>query len=751
MNDKIRIGLLVSHMEDHFTQEICRGARIAGIQENAEIIILPGRYVGMPANPDRRDVASECYPAVFNYAKETGISALVISTGTITCFLDDKERERFISYFSPMPIVSISMKVGRHPCVYLSEENGLREELEHMIKLHGADGIAYVTGPKDNPDAIKRRELYKKVLEEHGQEYDESKVGYGNFCRTCRSTVEPFMDKMIARGIRAFVFANDEMAAFGYIYAAEHDLDVGRDLFIAGYDDNVLAASLPVPLTSVRADASLLGYHGVLSALRMHRGEKVGDTKLDTSLAVRDSCGYNGAETTDDTDKTPAQIANEVVDFIIGGYSEVPFVKKSADKLKEIWTQFLSRISEPGPVKVLSGEARKEYETMMWPLINAMGPIERIPESVRMFYRSAMRLAKTQEEREKLFNSQGRAMWSANRMIMNVSEERMSKISNASYFADDVTYISGGGQRAEFYHAVVERLRQSNVTGACIYTYNEIIPNRHYDRWKKPEKLILRGRFDVNGEEINENGVEVASSSVFEPLGDGEGLVFAIPLTGSTEHFGLLVCRAGLDGMSYVHNVTSHLSVSVKIATLLDKLDSQLGELDRSAKMLRHLSVTDDLTGIHNRRGFLETGGYMVHNDRSNGKRGLMVYGDLDKFKSINDSFGHSEGDEALRFAAGMLSRLCDDAERFVCARVGGDEFAALMVLDDDETQQSITERLVDILNKSNETSGRPYRVDMSFGMVEFFCSPAVSLAAIMNQADSKQYIAKEKRRKHEW
>jgi diguanylate cyclase (GGDEF)-like protein len=93
---------------------------------------------------------------------------------------------------------------------------------------------------------------------------------------------------------------------------------------------------------------------------------------------------------------------------------------------------------------------------------------------------------------------------------------------------------------------------------------------------------------------------------------------------------------------------------------------------------LENLSVTDELTGLLNRRGFLAALRRATALTRRGGPAGAVLFGDLDGFKQVNDAFGHAVGDELLRRVGAALSERVRSTDSV--ARLGGDEFAVLLI-----------------------------------------------------------------------
>lgn len=168
----------------------------------------------------------------------------------------------------------------------------------------------------------------------------------------------------------------------------------------------------------------------------------------------------------------------------------------------------------------------------------------------------------------------------------------------------------------------------------------------------------------------------------------------------------------------------------------------ELGSLRDLADLVEYeistnqLVVTDPLTGLGNRRGFETVASALLEIDRRRAIDTTLLCFDLNKFKLINDQFGHAEGDRALREFADLLMNVLRASD--VIARLGGDEFAALLSGTSD--QSMAVQRLRDALDRRNAESGRPYALSTSIGVAVRRGDEDETLASLQRRADEAMY-----------
>jgi diguanylate cyclase (GGDEF)-like protein len=174
----------------------------------------------------------------------------------------------------------------------------------------------------------------------------------------------------------------------------------------------------------------------------------------------------------------------------------------------------------------------------------------------------------------------------------------------------------------------------------------------------------------------------------------------------------------------------SHLTLRVAVT-----------ERARAEAEARTEAITDELTGVYNRRGFRALAEHQLRIARRTGADALVLYVDLDGFKPINDHFGHAEGDRALCEVAAMLRVTVRETD--LVGRLGGDEFALFVVDADGATEHAVVGRLRHALAFRNLGVARPYPIAVSIGVARFDSDRGASLDELLQRADAALYESK--------
>ena len=159
---------------------------------------------------------------------------------------------------------------------------------------------------------------------------------------------------------------------------------------------------------------------------------------------------------------------------------------------------------------------------------------------------------------------------------------------------------------------------------------------------------------------------------------------------------------------------------------------------------LKKKSVIDALTGALNYQGFKETQSHFVDNYQKWDLEFILIYMDLDDFKHCNDAYGHGFGDMVLQEGVKRLQKIFNHYG--VVARVGGDEFIALLPIVGSEDIRRIKQEIQQSLKAPLSIDGRSYLGGISVGIARY--SETEDMDALQELADQRMYEDKKKRKK---
>jgi len=159
---------------------------------------------------------------------------------------------------------------------------------------------------------------------------------------------------------------------------------------------------------------------------------------------------------------------------------------------------------------------------------------------------------------------------------------------------------------------------------------------------------------------------------------------------------------------------------------------------------MEHLALSDELTGLRNRRGFLVLADQALRMARRTQAKCALVFIDLDGLKQVNDSRGHAAGDALIVDAAGVLNHVFRESD--VVGRVGGDEFAVFALLDEHEGGIAVNHRLQAAIDKFNSEAVPSMKLSMSVGIEELSFKSEIPLDELLTRADRAMYEKKRRR-----
>jgi diguanylate cyclase (GGDEF)-like protein len=236
-----------------------------------------------------------------------------------------------------------------------------------------------------------------------------------------------------------------------------------------------------------------------------------------------------------------------------------------------------------------------------------------------------------------------------------------------------------------------------------------------------------------------EEGSLLRVTGICSPVLDETGQAFAFFLLLRNDTDIVVVRRAPW------WNTTRALQLSAALGVTLIGI-AVWAVVSRRRDALKALVVTDPLTSLYNRRGFE----LLAHKQREIALRRrsdmLLFYLDINRFKQINDTYGHRQGDRALQHVASALHETFRESD--IIARLGGDEFAVMAIDANPTSKEMLLHRLHEEIEKINSAGTQPFRLSISTGVV--VCrrdEQSRTLEDLLESADALMYAQKRERR----
>ncbi|MCR5282583.1 MAG: GGDEF domain-containing protein [Lachnospiraceae bacterium] len=768
MKKRLNIALCIAMLDAELSVAICEGALRGAKKTDVNLFIIPGGIMNEKFRPNDEEWLryNYQYNALYSCLKPQSLDAVIIEYGVITSLLDEKEKKEFLKGFGKIPILLLAGSQEGYHSITIDNKAGIRQAVQHLVEMHECKKVGFVSGPVTNQDANERLAAYREAVKQYGLEDSEELIAYGDF-----TEFYPDITKDLIRanpGIEAIVYANDQMAASGYTALRQMDLEPGRDILITGFDDSRFCLMMEPHLTSVKADAGEIGYRAVLACKDLIAGT-YRDEQIESRLVVRESCGCN-----------PDNIAKRIIDRIeeLSGEELVDYLAK------ELIKEYFSFFYDPSKKEAVS-EILKEYFTFYFKMAQPNGSLQFAEDALKEAYGRFIRLnEKGYMSLETLFlidqilyhyiSARVRDVDQCLRLTeiitilreKNTSNIRSKKLlvneQNRTYetILSNITrdmLLRQFRDEAKRYETVSSKLQVMGYTSSYIYTYENGIINDGKTKWHMPEKLYLKGGHDRDTVKLYAGaGSEVDCAEIFSDRfmpTDRRFDMLVLPLFTGEMQYGMLLLETETGSFRYAQQVAFQISVSMEAINIIKEqkeikkqLEENLARSVAANKMLDEMSRLDPMTGVTNRRGFFDTIHRILKDPQNFGRKAVAVYADMDNLKIVNDEFGHDEGDYAIKTIARVLSESFRSSD--VVGRMGGDEFAAFAIVNQNHLMREIRNRIQTSMKEFNDASDKPYYVNISLGIYEFVINPDTDFEQILKEADAKLYMEKKEKKK---
>lgn len=750
--ERITIGVLVGGIMDYFTIGICRGVAQMARTFDVDVVVLPGKYVNRDMSGDKELTYEYQFNTIFQYAKIPQIQGIIVAEGSIGCFSNEEAMREMLSQYEGIPSVLIASRQEGYTTVNFDNRIGIHEGLRYLIEQANCKKIGMIGGPLSNSDARERKEVFQETLAEYGLPFEEKQYVNGNYERRCYQQAGKLLDDN--PDLDGIFCVNDDTALGLYEEMKRRGLVPGRDISVLGFDDTRLAARATPPLSSVKADPMELGNVALKMLLNKIEGRSVCNMELPTHFVRRGSIAQGRQEiVTEEAGK-----ASELVDAYFGDIYYRYRDGEQADviyRLKDSFTRLVDLLEEAAEgEELLSNQvfriemAVDEYIASGAITYADMGVL--IPNFQKIFHDVESSVSKIEKRCElkqlfaNIYCKMLQAMdnrWGAD-MEYKIKEDHQTKL-----FVRETLLFEKGNDLS--YTMMIGRLQWLGVRNAMVYIFPEIISHLARESFEIPEHLYLKAylkdgvvisipklRQKVSRNMLFRNSVVDPDRRFFEVM---------LPLYSNENLYGVVIMDLTDKVFENGEFLVNQMSSAAKMIDLLktnekvqQKLEESLAVLKENNIALDNLSRIDAMTGILNRRGFMDAAQKMI-----NEKKGTVyvIYVDMNNLKIINDRYGHEEGDYSLKLIADVLWKTVEG--RGIAGRIGGDEFACALIYEKEDEGESVLQEIYHQFYLHNQSSDKPYNVTVSAGACKVDEESGLTLQHALTQADERLYRVK--------
>lgn len=763
-NNRLNIGLFTCHLDNDYALEICKGAEYAARELDVNLIVFPGMFLNASFNDPENELYDYQYNSIYYYANSDNLDALIVSVGSIAPFLSERDIHKFLSHFEGIPILTLEIEVPGYPYLQTDSTIGLKDAIEHLIHVHNRKHICFVSGRMNNANAVQRLNIYKQVLKEHNMEVTEDMIVYGDFSEYCRPIVSTLLDQNPE--VDAIVFANDQMAIGGYAELKSRGIRIGADVSVIGFDDSPVAVTMDPPLTTVNVNSSDLGYRAVHEAVQLYKTGTITTSVLDSRFIRRLSCNCDlftpaGSESVQ-SEFSHAHNMDEMIELLdlllLNNIRNSFYAPMVYDKFNDIFRDILETVLAP---EVLPYPKEKIIDKLNIMLHSPMIEFFSVAKIAYVFRKFAALFTgnMTNTDKRAQYNRLNARITStislflSTKLYNEMRDNKMSAWSSIYITRDTLTY---GEDTEKTYSLIISKLKDLGFSASYIYVYDDEIKIHDDGQWIVPKSLFLQAYYNTS-----HTGVLFGESrrTPVSEIFDNEYTCYEerftaviVPIFTNEEHHGLFICNTDVTNFKNIYSTSLQLGASLKYMSLLneqlttqEQLMMSLNEIHEKNELLNHLSTSDELTGVNNRRGFMEKADYQIHIPANMNRKAMMLFADMDSLKVVNDKFGHKDGDFALKNIANILSASFRPTD--IIGRIGGDEFVCFAFVDEPDFVKEVQNRIYQLSDELNASCGKPYFIEMSVGISEFTCNMEMKIEDLLSRADNALYSNKRYKR----
>lgn len=750
--ERYNIGLLVATITDPFSCQLSQGVMAAAEKNDVDLCVIPGKYIGLDYNTKNTEYEYQ-YNAMFSYAAAGNFDYLIVALGTIAYALDNRKKREFLKMFDGTPLLSVAAEVEGYDYLQYDNKAGIVQAVDYLAQTQGRKHICMMIGDFNNFECAERYDAYLYALDKNGLDYESRYVMTSDLSDYCNDQANTLLDRNPEAD--AVICVNDMIASTVCEVIRERGKRVGRDIAVVGFDDLPLASKLDPPLSSVRADAFMLGERALEKAVNFLNGREDNGHYLATSFIPRQS-SYNRPDIFKSTDTifngTYDEILTNILDYICENDMPLNFRKDVGEFcgifLNELVNRFIDRSAAEEDLRYIL-DLTESIFGRGYKIIDKIIKIHNVIDSGYKWL-----LERCPEESRQYAASLYEYLYKRINMVI-VSDYKTLEDNQSQYVHMSNLVIRDtlmfDGNLTDYYAQILKSLHHIGCETGYLYLFER--PFKYHDGEVLPrdmEWLFKSYHYGANIHTVPEEEQHIKADSVFSNdylARDRRHTTIAADLYVREYQYGMLLCEPrNIDFINELELITYQISSAVRTIEILRDQERILTALHAKNLALENMSKIDELTKIYNRRGFYEAASKMIEKPENKGRTVIVCYADMDNLKMVNDSYGHIEGDFSIKALAECICKIFGSGS--VVGRMGGDEYAAVAFKDLIGSVEEVYAAKKKCIEELNSSAEKPYRISLSIGLYECVCSDSYDLKAAMDKADDDLYKGKAMRKK---
>lgn len=695
---------------------------------------------------------------VFELARRMDLDAVIVPLGTTSGYLDNDPvlTNKMIQLLDPRTTLVMEREVPGFRCITKDSKAGMSDCIRYLIEEAKLTRIAFISGSATSKGAQDREAAYFAQMAAHDLDVPEGYFVRGDFSGQCRDVVEHLIDEH--PDIEAIACASDQIAFTVYDVLRERRIEIGRDIAVTGFDGHENSEHLDPPLATVNMTGYDFGCMAAREVLRLCQGLPQQEKLQTGDFVPRESCGAPAAH---DVSRLIELLQQEPfpIDDIVSIFAASSLQMAGPEMTKRFQVPLKALVLETRRLFFLH-MAHPEQEVQFVSSITLseiFSPAFQAHFSLEGFHTAVISLLKAI------------AYLHPDQIAWLTEQESLLHLHIARLLDENMKQEVLNTNIREWLtiHLTEDAIREdSQPQEACRLMLAEL--NRIGVRWAElflvPDVVIVNGMLSfalsdtlryVASLRDGQTRVEDSSSVALQEL--LQNVLSRHPETQLCTVGGILagdelMAVLIMDGGTLDDNgqliAMLNMGLALKHLQTMASIREMNEILSRNNLLLARQSQHDELTGLLNRRSLHDKmlDALLKHE----GAMAALLYLDLDGLKYINDTFGHDAGDVAIKATARALQEsLPADC---LLARMGGDEFVAFsLVQDETEAQGLVTAIKHGLLhaNQGRELREAPYELVLSIGLQSFVAGDdcEADIAQALMQADEHMYEAKQRHR----